>query len=139
MIEDDYRECEHLEGSMMGKCAICGRMVCGDCYRNLFNQLICNAHPSLEDESSWELIGFYSDQASLAERKFLLDEQGITSIPVEGEGDAIELYVPIEEREDAWEALRSAGEESLFCMDCKVQYSPDVGVCPVCGVRPVES
>lgn len=138
-MKDDYRECEHLEGSMMGKCAICGQMVCGDCYRNLFNQLICSAHPHLEDESSWELVGFYTDSVSLSERKFILEENSITSLVVEADADTVELYVPVEEREDAWDALRASSEGALYCVDCKVQYSPDAGVCPVCGVKPVES
>lgn len=138
MMDNQY-ECEHSEGSLMGKCAICGKMVCGECYRSIFTQMICDAHQALEDEGSWELIGFYSDVAALAERRFLLEEQGIASLPVEADADTVELYVPLEDKREAWDALLASSEGSLYCSDCRIQYSPDIGVCPLCGVRPADS
>jgi len=129
--------CEHLEGSPIGKCAICERTVCSECYREVFNTMICDGHEDLEDESDWELVGFYANSAILADRRFALEESGITSLAVESDEDSIELYVPTEEKDDAYLALSSSGEETLVCEDCRVQYSADMGACPLCGVRPV--
>jgi len=131
-------ECEHLDGDYVGKCAICGDMACGECFQTLFNTVICGAHQQLEDESAWELLGFYSSTAALEERRFFLMDQGVTSIVVESEDDMTELYVPIEEKDDAYETLSGAGENILQCDSCQVFYSEEVGTCPICGVRHVE-
>jgi hypothetical protein len=131
-------DCDHGEGSPMGNCAICGNMTCSECFRTIFNQTICSAHEELEDEASWELVGFYTSEASLAERRFYLEEQGITSIVVDTDEEAIELYVPVEEKEDAYSALLSSGEETFFCPTCRIQYAPELQVCPLCGVRVTE-
>jgi hypothetical protein len=131
-------DCEHLDGDFMGKCAICGDMVCGECMQTIFNTIICSAHEELEDESAWELLGFFSNQTALEERRYFLQEQMVTSIIVEAEDDIIELYVPIEEKDDAYEALRGSDEDVLRCDNCQVFYSEDVGVCPICGVRQVQ-
>ena len=128
-------ECEHDEGSPMGTCAICGELVCSECFRTVFNQNICGSHEELEDESAWELVGFYASEASLAERRFYLEEQGITSIVVQADDESIELYVPEDEKEDAYAALVSSGEGTLFCPSCEVQYAAELSVCPLCGVR----
>jgi hypothetical protein len=130
-------DCEHVDGDYMGKCAICENMVCGECVQTLFNTVICGAHENLEEESSWELLGFYSSPAALDERRYFLNEQGVTSIVVESEDDMTELYVPLEEKEDAYEVLRGASEEVLQCDNCRVFYSQEVGTCPICGVRQV--
>ena len=131
-------DCEHEEGSPMGNCAICGAMTCSECFRTIFNQTICADHEDLEDESCWELVGFYTDETALDERRYYLEEQGITSIVVDTEEEAIELYVLVEEKEDAYAALISSGEDSLFCPSCQVQYSPELLTCPLCGVRVAE-
>ena len=52
--------CEHLESSPIGHCSICGRTVCTDCYREIFNAMICDQHEKLEDEGEWELVGYYA-------------------------------------------------------------------------------
>jgi hypothetical protein len=106
--------------------------------QTIFNTVICSAHEQLEDESSWELLGFYTSPAALEERRYFLLEQGITSIVVDAEDDMTELYVPVEEKDEAYEALRGAAEEVLQCDNCKVFYSEEVGTCPICGVRHVE-
>jgi hypothetical protein len=131
-------ECEHLDGDYMGKCAICGDMVCGECYQSIFNTMICSAHEELEDEGEWELLGLYTSQESLDERRYYLQEQGITSIVVESEEDTTELYVPADVKEDAFAALQGASEEVLQCDGCQVFFSKDSGTCPICGVRYVE-
>ena len=100
--------------------------------------MICGCHEALEDETAWELIGFYISEASLAERRYYLEEQGITSIIVETEEETIELYVPEVEKEDAYGALISSGEDSLYCPACRIQYAPEMQVCPLCGVRSQE-
>lgn len=130
--------CEHAEASPIGKCAICGRMVCSDCYHEVFSTMICDLHTDLEDESSWELVGFYSDAASLAERRFVMEESGLISLAVEVDEESVELYVPQEEKDHAYAALMSTAEDTYLCRDCHVQYSQELGVCPVCGVRTVE-
>ena len=122
----------------MGNCAICGAMTCSECFRTIFNQTICAAHENLEDESCWELVGFYSNETAMAERRYYLEEQGITSIVVDTDEEMIELYVLEEEKEDAYAALVASGEDTLYCPSCRVQYAPDLHTCPLCGVRAAE-
>ena len=129
--------CEHTEGSPIGKCAICDRTVCSDCYRDIFSAMICDMHEELEDEAEWELVGYYSSSAVLDQRRYTLEEHGVTSLVVESEEDSIELYVPIEEKDDAYVALTASAEEENYCEDCRVQYSADMTACPVCGVKAV--
>ena len=128
-------ECEHLDGSYMGKCAICGDVVCGECFQTVFNAMICSAHEELEDEGTWELIGFYTSTAPVEERRYFLQDKNVTSLVVETEDDTIELYVPAEERDDAFAALAGPSEDQLQCNNCRVFFSPEVGTCPICGVR----
>lgn len=130
--------CEHADGAYMGKCAICEDMVCGECFQTIFNTVICSAHHDLEDESAWELIGFYTNPAAVEERQYFLQEQTVTSIVVETEEDVTELYVPIDEKDDAFAALSGASEEILSCESCKVFFSAEIGACPICGVQHVE-
>ncbi|MDH3198151.1 MAG: hypothetical protein OEO21_07905 [Candidatus Krumholzibacteria bacterium] len=131
-------ECEHQDGDIMGSCAICGDTVCGECVQTVFDTMICSVHGDLEDEGAWELVGFYSGSVPIEERRFYLNEQGLTSLAVEADDDVTELYVPGEEKEDAYAVLSSASEDGLQCDDCRVYYSADLGSCPVCGVRTVE-
>lgn len=126
--------CEHPDGDIMGTCAICGGMVCGECARPVFNVTICDEHGSLEDEGSWELIGFYMSQAAVDTRKYILDEAGVPALVNEGDEEVNELYVPVEERDEAYAALSGNTEDSVECEQCRVFYSPEMGVCPVCGV-----
>jgi hypothetical protein len=86
--------CEHEESSPIGKCAICGRTVCSECYREVFSAMICDLHQNLEDEAEWELVGYYADPSLLAERRYTLEDNGITSLVVETDDETIELYVP---------------------------------------------
>ncbi|MCK4776494.1 MAG: hypothetical protein KAT30_16975 [Candidatus Krumholzibacteria bacterium] len=132
------QECEHLNGDYVGKCAICGDMVCGECFQTLFNTVICAAHEQLEDESAWELLGFYGGSTLLDEPRHFLQEQGIMSVVVETEDDTIEMYVPIDEKNDAFEVLSGTGEGTVECDSCRVIYSDEIGTCPICGVRQVE-
>lgn len=130
--------CDHLEGSPIGTCAICGRTVCPDCYRTVFNEMICDGHPELEEESAWELVGFYSDAATLADRRFLLEDSGIMSIAVETDDDATELYVAAEEKEDGYSLLQSSSEGTCHCEECQIQFSEEIGSCPLCGTKAAE-
>jgi len=130
-------ECEHQDGDIMGSCTVCGDTVCGECMQTVFDTIICSAHGDLEDEGAWELVGFYSSPTSMEERRFYLSEQGLTSLAVEADDDIIELYVPAEEKDDAYAAL-SGALDALHCDDCRVYYSPDLGTCPVCGARIIE-
>lgn len=131
-------ECEHPNGDFMGKCAICENMVCGECFQTIFNTMICGEHEELVDESAWEMLGFYTSLASLEERRQFLQDQGVTSIAVESEEDTAELYVPIEEKDDAFEALQGDSDDVLQCDSCKVFFSKETEACPICGVRCVE-
>lgn len=133
MKENNYEECEHLDGDVMGKCAICGNMVCSECYRTVFNQMICNAHEELEEESAWEVIGFYTDHDVVAEVRFELKEQSLTSLELEADADTIELYVPPEEKDDAWDSIVGIAGEFNTCEECQVHFSSDIGICPICG------
>lgn len=131
--------CEHTEGSPIGKCAICDRTVCSECYNDVFGAMICDLHPGLEDESSWELVGFFTDAVSLAERRYSLEEGGITSLMVESDDESIELYVPNDDKDDAFAILCSSSEEENVCMDCGIQYSHEMDACPVCGAKASEA
>ncbi len=127
--------CEHTEGSPIGKCAICERTVCSDCYRDVFNSMICNLHQDLEDEAEWELVGFYSETSALKQRRYLLEDAGITSLVVETDEENIELYVPGDEKDDAFDMLAATGDDTSVCSDCHIQYSSGLGACPICGVK----
>jgi len=135
-MNQDSGGCDHSEGSVMGKCAICGNIVCSECYRSVYNQMICGEHESLEEESAWEVIGFYSDSDKVAQARSALDERDVTSLIVEADADTIELYVPPEEKDDGWEALCSVDGDYLACRECRVHFSSDVGICPMCGSKP---
>lgn len=128
--------CEHTEGSPIGKCGICDRTVCTDCYRDVFGAMICDLHEELEDDSEWELVGFYSDDSTLAQKRYLLEENSITSLAVESDEDAVELYVPNDEKDDAFASLSAAADGEQSCAECEIQFSGDMDVCPVCGVKP---
>ena len=123
----NYRsgECEHLEGSPIGKCAICGTVVCDECFRQVHSQIICDAHQSIEDESAWELIGSYAEAGILEERRFLLRDQDIPALEVEPDADTYELYVPTDEKDTAWETLTDDPGGTLHCSECKIEYSAD--------------
>jgi len=131
-------QCEHVDGDIMGSCAICGDTVCGECMQTVFDTMICSAHGDLGDEGAWELVGFFSSPASIEDRRFFLNEQGLTSLAVDAEDDITELYVPGEEKDDAFAALSGSSEDTLHCEECRVYYSPELGTCPVCGTRAVE-
>jgi RNA polymerase subunit RPABC4/transcription elongation factor Spt4 len=131
--------CEHLEGSPIGKCAICTKTVCSECYRTVFSEVICDEHESLEEESAWELVGLYADSGTLDEKRFELEEHGIVSIVVEDDEDAVELYVPAEEKEDGYAALKMSGDDAPVCAECMIQYSPDTEVCPICGKKTADA
>ncbi|NIM22627.1 MAG: hypothetical protein GTN64_09495 [Candidatus Latescibacteria bacterium] len=119
----------------MGTCSICGEMVCSECFRTVFNQVICDGHADLEDESAWELVGLYTSEGSLAERRYYLEEQAITSINVETDDETFELYVSEDEKEDAYAALVSSSEETLYCPVCQIQYAREMQECPLCGAQ----
>ena len=131
-------QCEHVDGDIMGSCAICGDTVCGECMQTVFDTMICSAHGELGDEGSWELVGFYSSPSSIEDRRFYLNEQGLTSLAVDADDNITELYVPVEEKDEAFAALSGASEDMLHCEECRVYYSPELGTCPVCGTRAVE-
>lgn len=86
----------------------------------------------------WEVVGFYTDAATLADRRFLLEDSGIMSITVENDEDTTELYVSAEEKEDGYTILQSSGEASCHCDDCKIQFSVELGTCPLCGTKSSE-
>lgn len=127
--------CEHTEGSPIGKCAICERTVCSECYRDVFNSMICDLHQDLEDEAEWALIGFYSETSALVRRRYVLEEAGIISLVAEPDEDAVELYVPTDEKNDALEALSGTADDTFVCSDCCIQYSAGLDACPICGVK----
>ena len=128
--------CEHTEGSPIGKCSICEKTVCRECYREVFNAMICDLHQVLEDESNWELVGLYNMAEALTDRRYALEDGGITSLVVEADEDSIELYVPTEEREDAFTSLAGFPDYASVCKACRVQVSSELESCPLCGVAP---
>jgi len=132
--------CEHLESSPIGNCSICGRTVCTDCYREIFNAMICDQHENLEDEGEWELVGYYAVGTDLEERRYILEDHAITSLVVEGDQDGVELYVTTEDKDDAYASLSAAaGAGSQLCGACKIEVSADIEECPLCGNPPAAS
>jgi hypothetical protein len=126
--------CEHAESSPIGKCAICERTVCGDCYQEVFGAMICDQHRGLEDESDWALVGYYTPRTvDIEERRYALEESGVTSLMVETDDETTELYVPESEKEDAFQALASSSGDDVMCTECEIEYSHDLDACPVCG------
>lgn len=124
----------------MGNCSICGRTVCTDCYRDIFNAMICDQHEALEDEGQWELVGYYAPDTDLEERRYILEDHAITSLAVEGDQDGVELYVTVDEKDDAYASLAAvAGGTSHLCGACKIEISADIEECPLCGNPPAAS
>ncbi len=119
----------------MGMCAVCGKTVCSECYRTVFNEMICDEHEALEDESAWELVGIFTDPSVVADRRFQLEENGISSIAAQGDEEAIELYVPAEDKDEGFAVLQSSAEEGGICKECRIQYPADAEACPLCGGR----
>lgn len=130
--------CEHAEGSPIGKCAICERTVCTECYNDVFGTMICDLHAGLEDDSAWELVGLFSDRALVVQRRYVLEENGLTSLVVDSDEDAVELYVPSELKDDAFAALSAVADDELRCPECKILFTRDMENCPVCGAQPQE-
>lgn len=128
--------CEHTEASLIGKCAICDRTVCTECYNDVFGAMICDLHPGLEDESEWELVGIFTDASLVDQRRFDLEESGIAALVVDGEDENIEVYVPSDEKADAFATLAAAAGEEQNCPECQIQFAGDIENCPVCGEKP---
>ena len=128
--------CEHAEGSPIGKCAICDRTVCTECYNDVFGTMICDLHKGLEDDSAWELVGLFSDRALVVQRRYALEENGLTSLVVDTDEDTVELYVPSEEKDDAFASLSAAADDEFRCPECKILFTRDMESCPVCGAPP---
>ena len=130
--------CDHAEGSPVGQCASCDEMVCSECFRSVFNEVICNAHDKLEDESEWVLVGFYSDREGLDERRYTLADHSIPSVIAEVDEETIELYVPNDDKEEAFALLSVPSEETVLCLECKIEFAKTIGTCPLCGVTRVQ-
>ncbi len=130
--------CDHVGGSPVGQCAICDQMVCSECFQTVFNQAICNAHDKLEDEDEWVLVGFYSDREGLDERRYALADHSIPSVIAEVDEETIELYVPNNDKEEAFALLDTQAEYTVLCVECRIEFTKSVGDCPSCGVSRVQ-
>jgi len=129
-------KCDHSDGTMAGMCAICGDPVCSECYQSLFNVVICANHEALEDEGEWEVIIVYAEAGAPADSvRFFLDDQGVMSVAVETDDNTVQIFVPIEEKDEAWALLEGgeAGDDMARCDECKVHYARVLAECPVCG------
>lgn len=129
-------ECEHPDGDILGTCAICGDMVCGECYNAIFNVMICGNHGPLEDEGEWEVMIYHVSSDAMEESRFFLNDQGVTLLINEGDDDVLELHVPGEEKDDAWELLQGESDDLVGCESCQLLYAKEIGACPGCGVGP---
>ena len=70
----------------------------------------------------------------MAQRRYDLQEHGITSLVAEPDEESIELYVPSAEKDDAYAMLTAAADNtSVVCVECRIQYSAGLDACPVCG------
>jgi hypothetical protein len=100
--------------------------------------MICDLHRELEDDSEWALVGFFRDATFLSQRRYVLEENGIISLVVDHEEEAVELYVPNEEKDDAFSTLLASVEDEFTCGECKILFTKDMENCPVCGSKPVD-
>ena len=130
--------CDHVEGSPVGQCAICDQMVCSECFQTVFSEVICSAHEKLEDEDEWVLVGFYSDREGLNERRYTLADHSIPSVIAEVDEETIELYVPNGDKEEAFALLDTQAEYTVLCVECRIEFTKNVGDCPSCGVSRVQ-
>ena len=128
-------KCDHSDGSHVGSCAVCGEPVCSECFQTLFNVVICANHEGLEDEGEWELLALYNTTEGSDSLRFYLDDHGVTSLVVENEDSLMEVYVPIEEKDDAWASLEGgeAGEDMVKCNEDRLYFAREIGECPICG------
>lgn len=128
-------KCDHSDGTLVGTCAVCADPVCSECFSPLFNTVICSNHEGLDDEGEWELVVFYTSDGPVNSVRYFLDDHGVPSIAVEADEGAVELYVPIAEKDEAWAVLDGgeAGDDMLKCDECRVYYAKEVGECPICG------
>jgi hypothetical protein len=109
--------------------------VCSECFQALFNTVICSNHENLEDEGDWELLALYANSEGSDGLRFFLDDHGVPSVAVETEEGAMEVYVPIEEKDDAWAALEGgeAGDDMIRCDEDRLYFAREIGECPICG------
>ncbi len=128
-------KCDHSDGTHVGSCAVCADPVCTECAQPLFNVNICSNHEALEDESDWELIALYMTTDGSDTLRFFMDDHGVASVAVENEEGVMEVYVPIEEKDEAWAALEGgdAGEEMVKCDEDRLYFAREIGECPICG------
>jgi hypothetical protein len=128
-------KCDHSDGTHVGSCAVCGDPVCSECFQSLFNVVICSNHEGLEDEGEWELLALYSSSDGSDHLRYFLDDQGVASVVVENEEGAMEVYVPIEGKDDAWAALDgdAVGADMIKCDEDKLFFAREIGECPICG------
>ena len=128
-------KCDHSDGTHVGSCAVCGDPVCTECAQPLFNVNICANHEGREDESEWEMIALYMSTDGSDTLRFFMDDQGIASIAVENEEGVMEVYVPIEEKDEAWAALDGdqAGDDMIKCDEDRLYFAREIGECPICG------
>lgn len=133
-------KCDHSDGTHVGSCAVCGDPVCTECFQALFNVVICSNHEGLEDEGEWELLGLYMTSTGSDNLRFFLDDQGIASVAVENEEGTMEVYVPIEHKDDAWASLDGgeAGDDMIKCDEDKLYFAREIGECPICGTGAAE-
>jgi len=104
----------------------------------VFNEVICDSHDELEDESEWALVGFYSDTEGLDERRYTLADHSIVSLVAVVDEETVELYVPNDDKEEAFALLATPTEGTVLCSECKIELAIAVGSCPLCGVNRVE-
>jgi len=90
------------------------------------------------DALSDPLVGIFADPTVVADRRFRLEENGISSLSVQSDEDVIELYVPAEEKDEGFAVLQGSAEEGGLCHECRIQYPADHEVCPLCGGKHTE-
>jgi hypothetical protein len=129
-------KCDHSDGTHVGMCAVCGEPVCSECYQPLFSVMICANHESLEDEGEWELLALYASADGADSLRFFLDDHLVKSVVVEDEDGAVQVFVPIEEKDEAWAALDGgeAGDDMIRCDEDRLYFSREIGECPICGL-----
>ena len=132
----DEHGCEHLEDAPIGQCAICERTVCGECFREIYNTMICDQHGELEDEGAWELVGVYTTDEAVNERRFTLQDAAVSVLVVDTEDSNLEVYAPASEKDDAFAALAADTDGTTSCGACRIQFSQELENCPLCGARP---
>lgn len=138
----------HTERTAEGRCALCGRALCGECDRGRRPYHLCDEHAGIPVIEGWAQVVALPDEveARLIEENLraeglearLLDQKDHSAFPVEfGDLARVRVLVPTYAWGEAERILAAhrdaAGEVSFGCPNCGRPSEEDERVCASCG------